>query len=358
MQIEELYDLTYWITKEIVKTNIVQHYTSLFTILNQNAQPNTAKVPFEEQRKVLLAVLSNVETTELSIEQMEILAKIGIANNVGQNGVSLIEDTLYKNALDIASAVKKLQTAINEINNGINWSNQLSQSFSSIIDKTTLPVNDNEVIIRLRFTKDAHMSNITEFRDWGKIWYEISRGVTIVNNEAPENINIVGASNGSIILALASTYGVAKTLGMIITEALKLIDRVFDIKKKAEEIRALKLANDQVEKSLLQAADKERELGIQGIIRVLSDEYKLDKSGQGDKANELTNAIKKLIDFIEKGGDVDFVVPENSTEVKDNSNSNQIDNEQREQLREMFKEVHRLESKIKLLEDKSDKSCI
>lgn len=349
MQTEELFELTTWVKREIVSKNMVQLFSQLHAILEQNAQPNTAKAPFEKEKTVLIETIRKVPLTDLSNGQIEILENIGIAKNVGKNGVILVEDILYKNALDVASAVSTFQKIIGEINTGIQWAEQANGVLKRIVDEEYIVSDDANVVIRIHFMKEAHLANLTEFKEWGKIWYEIGRGVAIVNGEAPDNIEIIGASKGSLILVLACSFGISKTISKIIMEALKVIDRIFDIKKKAEEIRAMKLANDQVEKSLNAAAEQEKDQGSKAIVKMMIEEYGLEKPGQGDKNTELTNAIKKLIDFVEKGGEIDFVLPE-SNENADKPDATKISVDERETLRDMFKEVRALESKLKLIE--------
>ena len=66
----------------------------------------------------------------------------------------------------------------------------------------------------------------------------------------PEEIKILRASEGSIILVLVVVYAFAKTISDIILRALSISERVLDIKKKAEELKTMKLINEQIVKDL------------------------------------------------------------------------------------------------------------
>lgn len=76
-----------------------------------------------------------------------------------------------------------------------------------------------------------------------------------------------------------------------------------------------------------------------------------NKDGEGDKIAALTKAVKNLVTFIESGGDIDFVIPENIGEAE-----NGDDNDERkpdfDELRVTFSEIRHLENKIQLLESK------
>lgn len=351
MQIEELYDLTTWVMSEIVEKQIIQKYQQLHQVLQQNTQPNQQKQPFEEQREQLISALKDVPLIDLSMGQIEVLQAIGIANNVGEDGVNLVEDTLFKNALDIASAAQRIQKSIQEINEGVQWAQQIRGLLEKIIKVDEVTEIGDKVLLRVHFAREAHLSNLTEFKDWGKTWWEIGRGIGMAHGEAPENIAIVGASKGSIIISMLSAYGIAKTASGIIMEALKLIDKYYEIKKKIQEIRALELANDEAERALEDAAENEKQNGVENIINRTVDDIGLDRNSEGDKINELSSAIRKLVEFVEKGGEIDFVLPdEEDIGEEENEDENK---DVRENLRMMFREVRRMENKIKQIEHKN-----
>jgi hypothetical protein len=74
----------------------------------------------------------------------------------------------------------------------------------------------------------------------------------------------------------------------------------------------------------------------------------IEKNGDGEKVNALNKAIKDLIDFIEFGGEVDFIVP-----IENNGESERDENTQKpeyENLKSTIHEIRLLEDKLKLLE--------
>jgi len=351
MQVEELYDLTTWIDAEIVEKQIANKFQALHSALQRNAQPNQQQQPFEGQRDDLISTLRKVPLTELSSGQIEVLEKVGIAKRVGHLGIDFVEDTLYRNALDIASAARHFNTAFKQINEGIQWSNQTMEVIGRIINVESVVEPEEAVVLRVHFTKEAHLSNLTEFKFWGKTWWEIGRGISMAHGEAPESIRVVGASKGSIIITLLSVYAIAKTTSSIILQALNLIEKVHDIRRKAQEVKALELSNAAAEKALEAAAKAEKDTGVNKIVNTTIREIGLDTDKEGDKVNELTSAVRKLVDFIEKGGEVDFVIPDDSEAEEDGEEDASA--QERQELRVMFKEVRRLENQLRQLEHKN-----
>ena len=60
MNISELFNLTHWVSTEIVDAQIPQKYQALFNILQQHTQPNQQKQPFDAQKNDLTETLTNV----------------------------------------------------------------------------------------------------------------------------------------------------------------------------------------------------------------------------------------------------------------------------------------------------------
>lgn len=346
MQIEELFDLTSWIEKQIVDKQVQKTYTDLHNILSHNALPNTSKQSFETQKEVLIKLLQGVQLSLLSTGQLEVLTEIGIAPLVGDEGVSLLEELLFRNVLDIATTVTKVGSNIDVISSSTEWSRVTRAQLQRIINVDEVRDQDDEAILRVHFQKEAHLSNVTEFKEWGKNWYEIGRGIAMAHGAAPEDLKVIGASKGSVILTLATSYAIAKTASFIILEALKVIEKVYDIRKTAEEVKQLKLNNQAAAAALERAAEEEKDIGKATILNKVIEQLALNQADDGERINTLEKSVKQLVNFIEKGGEVDFLVQD---EAEANLEEEDAAANTREELRIIFKEVRQIERKLNLI---------
>jgi len=309
MNVSELYSLTFWIEDEIVNTQIPQKYQALLQVLQQNAQPNQQKQPFERQRDDLIKTITKVPLNQLTKEQLLFLDALGIAKAVGEDGANQIKDILYINSLDIATAAQRIQEILNKLNQGIQKSKQIQSGLSNCVSLEEYEESD-EVLIRVAFTGQAEMRNVVDFKKWGSIWHEIGRGVAMAHNGKPEDVKVIGATKGSIIIELATNPAIATTASVIIFFALKLAEKVLNIRMKAEELKGLKLKNKKLISELEKEAENEKQDGIEEICDKLVSELKIDVNGDGEKVNALRKAVKDLINFVEYGGEVDFLLPE------------------------------------------------
>lgn len=351
MHVIELYQITEWIDVEIRENEIVQKYQNLQSILQQNAQPNQQQQSFESQKNELIEALGKVALNRLSIDQLDFLKRLKIAQHIGDEGINSIEDNLYKNVIDIATSASNLQNVIEDINYGLEKSEQIQRGLEDCVDLES-PEFD-EVLIRVNFSGSATMANVTDLKNWGIVWYDIARGIAMAHGASPEEVKVVGAKKGSIIIELAVVYGIAHTTSKIILSALNVADRVLDIRKKAEELRGLKLSNKKLANEIEKEADKEKESGIANITKEIVAELQLKIEGEGDKVTALDKSVHNLVDFIEKGGEVDFVMPEESDIEDEDIETDKKKQKKLKELRLAFEGIRRLEHKIKQIEQKN-----
>lgn len=345
MNVSELYDLTYWIRNEIEEREISQKYQNLFRILQRNTQPNNPRVPFEDEKNELIDTLKEVPLIQLTKAQLIFLENLGLLNVVGQEGVEQIEDTLYKNALDIATSSKKINEMHQSLNDGLEKANQIRTGLSNCVSAEDYE-EENEILMRVSFIGEASMNNVVDLKKWGIIWHDIGRGVAMAHDVSPEEIRVVGATRGSIIIELSTIAAIAGTVSGIILSALTVAEKVVDIRMKVEELRGYKLKNDKVVKDLAKEADNEKKLGIEEITNIHIKKLKINTESEGDKVKALDTAVKNLVNFIENGGEVDFIAPDDSEDAEEENIK------RNDELRMTFQEIKRLENKIAMLERK------
>jgi len=345
VQISELLQLSSWIDENIKTNQIAQKYQALQSGIQQNVNAGNrqAKQPFEAQKNDLIDTIKVLDTSGLTYQQEDMLAHLNITQNIGDEGIERIEGVLYKNSLDVATAAAEMAKITQEINLAIQKSDQINAAITPLI---TTPEEDEIekgfVVMRVHFQNEVGMDNVTDFKKLGNSWWEIGRGIAMAHDSAPEDIKVVGASKGSIIIELAVAAAIATTASTIILSALKVADRVLTIRKKVEEIKSLKLNNQKLEIDLAKEADKEKKEGLEKITKDISIKLNIEANGDGEKVKVLEKSVKNLIDFVEKGGEVDFFTDDEHTEEPETK-----------VLKQNFDEIKKLEKRVIMLESKS-----
>jgi hypothetical protein len=354
MTIRELNALTEWVDQEIVAANVPQTYQALANALQHNIQGQQQQ-PFDEQREALLELLGDVPVEGLDFEQQRMLDKMGILKCVGDSAVRDIEDTLYRNVIDIATAHQRISEMMQSVTNGVKKNDQIKAAFKGLVEP---PSEVSEIArIKVRFAGNAALGNLSDLRQWANEWFEIGRGIALAEGRAPEEISIIGTSEGSIIVILGVAYGMAKIISVIILKALEAAERYLEIKKKAQEIRALELSNAKIEAEIEKEAEQYHEKARAQIVEDLL-QGRSDRKADGEVRNALERSVSKLLLFIERGGEVDCYLPEPEESEVDDSEledgeaaQRQPDSAQlRENVRENFERIREIEERVRLLE--------
>jgi hypothetical protein len=355
MQITELLKLTEWFYANVKDKGITSKYTLLYNKMHQNANRNNYQpqaVPFSQEKNNLCEAIKLIDFNELSLEQIYFLKQLKIVDLLGESGAVQIDDIISKNNLDIATATSKIKELVDTINNAQSTITEiatvLQKSFKiDDIDE----VEDGNVLMRVYFCKGVAINNLADLKKFSSIWYNIGRGIALAQDKTPEDFKIIGAKKGSIIIELVVACSLAKIVSKILLEALKVADRILDIRKKYEEIKSMQLKNKKIEQEIKKEADQEKSDGIKHIIYTVIKDLEMDIEKQGDKISATEKSIEELIDFIEKGGSVDFVQP---TEHRNNADKS-INNEFK-QLSDNMSKIRTIENKIKMLEEKPQKT--
>jgi hypothetical protein len=348
MNVDELWKLASWVDVQVMARRIPEFYSALATILEGNTQPGQHRQPFENERVQLTRALESVDLWSLTSEQLQYLDRFNIASHLGVQGAKNIEEILSRNALDIATAASKIKEVSEALAAGVRQFRRVKDSLEKFVDSEITTVKEDEVLLRVAFRSEAAINNVVDLRRWADSWHTIGRGIAMAHGMAPENIRVVGASTGSIIIELAVVFGIAKTASVVILECLNVADRVLEILKKAQEIKALRLSNNRIEQEISAEAQKEREEGAAAITLKIAGLLELNPGDEGDKVVALKSSIKALIEFITKGGQVDCILPPDTESDDPPADSSQ---EARRELQEAFSRIRELDARQRLLEN-------
>ena len=345
MNVPELYALTVWVDEHIRTPSIVAKFEALRAALHKYAQPNQQGQAFETQKQQLIEALEAIPLHSLTKDQLKFLGSLGIASVVGQEGVENIENLLYKNVIDVATSAAEIGKIVVGVTNGLAKSKLIRDGLSECVSDEEYEVDD-EVMMRIYFTGNAAMSNISEFKRWGRTWFDIGRGLALAHGLKPDDVKIVGATRGSIVIEMAVVSGIATTASFIILRGLKIAEKVLDLRMKAEELRGMKLKNEKIAQELEDEADAQKKEGIEQIAAEAAKELNLHNSKSGDVAVALRKTVQEMLGFVENGGEVDFVIPDEDPDSDEDVPKETL------LLRTTFEEIRRIESKISLIEHK------
>jgi hypothetical protein len=181
MNVQELMQLANWV--EAVIPTRGQNYEALLNLLQHNAsQPN--KQAIEEELSTLLSSLRATNFDELSLQQLKMLESLGVRKYLGEEGATFVESTIQTSNYDPATAVSKIQDAINATNRAVAGLAAYQSALRQLDIKPEEFENiDNHIVIRVGFQNEAAIDNVTDWKESAKDWYDIIRGLALAANE-------------------------------------------------------------------------------------------------------------------------------------------------------------------------------
>lgn len=305
MNVDELYRLGTWYADQF--SELDRRYQALLDPLNHNAsQPD--KRPVEEQLNALVEFLAGQRFDELSIEQLKMLNSLGVDAYVGPDGAAYVEAAVRTSNYDPATAVQRLNQAIQSINNTRGKLAAYVESVNGLeFGPDDVLAEEGLITIRIGFQSDVAINNVTDWKDTAKEWYDIIRGLAMACEESPEDVKVIGAATGSIILIMAGTAAFTALLAQISKHITSAAKDVISVRMEVENLRQKKLLTRGMEAELKKIEKEKADSAVATVEKLLEGKI---AGKDGDVGVALTASIKKLLTFSEKGGTVDFVAPE------------------------------------------------
>jgi hypothetical protein len=350
MEVSELVGLAEWFESQV--PSVRDAYQNLLTVLQHNASQSD-KRPLETELNRLEGALLGMSFDELSLQQIRVLERLDVRQYLGAEGASFVDEVVRTANYDPATAVTRVQAVVTNIDNARNNLNAFQRVTTELKAGVTEPDQPpDRIIIRVGFENDANIDNVADWRDSSREWYEIIRGIALAANESPEDTKVLGAATGSVILILAGTVAVTTMMAAISKNISSVARDVIGVGVERENLRQKKLLTAAMEAELKKIEQKKRADAVKTVMTELK-KY-LPTNVLGDAKVALEASVKKLLDFNEKGGIVDFVAPPEPDEGKEGEGP--ADDKGRQLLADARKVIHEYQGEresLRLLTDQS-----
>lgn len=308
MNVDELGRIAKWLKKN--GSAAQSKYEAVRAILQHNSQ-QADKQPLESPLEDLISFLKSMRLHVLSNEQLKMLDTFKTAEYFGDRGISFVESSIKKSDFDPATATTEFQQAIENIQNAINRADQILSAFKGVdLHTDGITLDEGRALVRVEFRNDASINNVVDWKEWSERWLEIARGIAVAIDEAPEDVHVVGATRGSIIVELAGTLFFVSVLTAMAAKIIGVSIQFTQLQQHREQLRTQRLVNDAMEAAMKEKSDEIIDKGIDTVFEAVKPMLPKRKVPDGDRDNGLKRAIGKLIDFHTSGGEVDFVAPE------------------------------------------------
>ena len=313
MDVNELVGLSRWMVRHV--NPAMPAYEQLTAAMEQNAT-NGSKVPLRESLELAKRALLEMPVSQLNYQQTDLLENMQVENFLGGKGWRFVERTVKEGNYDPASAATDIRSAKQRIENCLALFTQAGQSLIGIgIQGEPEFGGSDKVTIRVRFKEGVEIANIAQLRGQSAEWYDISRGLVMAAGERPEDVEVKGASTGSLIFILGTSLTVATIIALIMKQVASTVKSTMEIAHILQDWKMRKIADSEVESVLLTRRKRIEDDGVDAALALVKE--KLGARIAGDAENALKKSIEKMFSFAAKGGEVDMLAPPKPSEDVD-----------------------------------------
>ena len=275
--------------------------------MEQNAG-GSSKVPLREHLDAVKAALFDMPVKKLSYQQADLLAEMKVEELLGEKGWRFVERTVKEGNYDPASAATDVRREKQRLVNSLSLFEQARQALKEVgIQGEPEYDRSDKVTVRVRFKDGVEIVNVAQLKKWTAEWYDISRGLAIAAGERPEDVEVKGATTGSLILVLGTTLTVSTIVALVMKQVAATVKLSMEIAHTLQDWKMRKLADAKVERALLDRSKGIEDRGMSDALELVKE--KLGGRVEGEIENALKMSIEKMFSFAAKGGEVDMLPP-------------------------------------------------
>jgi hypothetical protein len=304
LKVENLKSLTAKLVSWFSESSVESKFQQFATSLNQALASNQRTTPSAVPKDALLDALGTFDELELSYSERRLLNSLGYAKFIGKAAIDEISNVLYDENFDPSGVNTKISQLLNEFNAFTKDVKTLQGAMTKLPDLEQFELEEGEELLEITFLDGASIDNVVDFQKWIDNWTMVIRNFSMLYGEAPESARVVFVQKSSpMILDIAAVTGIVMAIGKAAEYVLSRIEQYLRIQKQVEEIKKLKLENNEIESGLAKEAEKYAERSAEEITDKIVADVNVDIDGE--VRNNLQLGINNLFVFIDQGGRVD-----------------------------------------------------
>ena len=349
MDVSEVFGLEEWYQTNVPLVG--KQFQNLHTILQHNATQNQ-KQPVRAPLQKLVSSLESMPITELNIQQVAQLDRIDVGKYLGIRGAEFVNRVVTESSYDPATSASEIKTATDKVNAVTNILNNLSTSLVNAgfqYDRAEAEFDEKMSMARIQFRQDASINNIGDLKKWSNDWNDIARGIGHLVDETPQDMKVVGASKGSIIVCVTGSMVLISAFAFMSKKVSGIILDALRVQNAIEDLRHKRISNNIIEKSM--RADLKNREGV--LVDEIIEELKERAGGVAEEHDaHLKTAVTKYVNFSKKGGEMDYLQPPEPELDEDDTDAPEMAQAKLAvELRELISEIRSIQGETQLLED-------
>lgn len=323
MLLDELVRLDEWLVEYEDRYGAVNLLSQLQTILNENIQatnPNhrgKAIQAFTEEKKNVIYAIGKFNLSELSAEQIQCLKVHNADKYMGKDAANHIFEVFRDEAHDLAYLTSEIQKTLQTINTAKSNISNVAKSispYSNAVNKVDYLAD--RARFSIIFREGVSVESLKDLEQRSKEWSNIMHGLGVAFNIAPTEFKVLGARNGSFVIDLYMCAAAIVPIGFILNRSLAILERFALSIRRMDEIfgtdiddPAFKHIEEQIKATSEDYFNTKKIISAKNMADEILDSIDCDENRRAEADTFLQTSIKKILNHLRKGGDLDAFVP-------------------------------------------------
>lgn len=309
MQVQKLIEIMEFIKTTMDETKIIsacENFANYIAALKANPEPAEI-ILFNKMKEEIVGLQKKNEPRKWMYADYKIFKEINKDNLLGESAIDEMNAIIELNkslnhnlAQQIQQVVKDMQLLYNHV--------QSSNTIEDFINKY-LPLMDlipkNQNIVYISYDGNVAINKLNEVEKYSRIWDNILVLFHSLTGEREEEITVssLDMTNGCFCFGIRAGMNAIKALSNTLTSFLEEYTRIYKIRQVQLEVINLNLAQDiisMLEQEIQSFINEKSHSIVMNIIE------KFAVSSSEVNEDKLVIVIRQIIDFIEKGGRINF----------------------------------------------------
>ena len=358
MQVRELVEVGRFLKTFIQEKQLANQYQQLINAVNQAAQ-NLNPQEVQAQLKRLKALHAEAEQRILSPAQSKLMSDYGADRLLGIQAIERLDEIFMRHQAHPQGLTEALQVMLKETNTLVKRADQLVNVLEPML--ANLPAgepSEEEGRLWLYFDNAMSVNTIDDLEKAAETWKQILHHFSRIPGATAVPARILQIHKYSPLeLEVAASIVLLTPLAMGIQWVLSRIEHIIRICQEAEKLKQLKVKTKIIKDLYADANEQRKKITAEAADEIMT-KFKTDN----ETRNAIEQALKKIVSFIEGGGQLDIGLGSDEPSTEENGK----ESENGSKHAEIRRLVESIRKDIKLLpagtgridEDSEDESTL
>jgi hypothetical protein len=320
MQLNLIIEIFDFIKKEIESKQIIAKYELMLAIIKKSTGSPDKDFSNElsEAKNSLILAQNEIEPIGWSYSKYRMYIDLDKDSITGKRAVANLNsifDANHNKPSDIAKELKKIIANINNVLNAKTDPLKLLSCFSS-----TESVSSDMTLLTLFFEGKTTVNTINDIERYSRLWDNIIKDFAILTMQTDCSPAIESIDKNSMILHIANGDKIVDSLSYGTSRIIETYSKILRIRKLQLEAiemvlnhEILDLLEDEISNTINETS--------QNVVYDLMEKYNWDNMPARDETfHNVDKSLKRILDFIEKGGKIECQLTDNTTDISGRNN--------------------------------------